>query len=139
MSWIYNPGFKRGDCLGSQDFFAGVNVSKGILPAEHANTLSGNIGLITKSGGNEFHGSLFENYLGRVLNARNQFLTTRPPEVFNQFGGSFGGPIIKNKLFVFGVYEGYRQRRFATLSANMPTVELRTQALAAVPAYKPFF
>ena len=116
-----------------------VNVSKGILPAEHANTLSGNIGLITKSGGNEFHGSLFENYLGRVLNARNQFLTTRPPEVFNQFGGSFGGPIIKNKLFVFGVYEGYRQRRFATLSANMPTVELRTQALAAVPAYKPFF
>ena len=116
-----------------------INVSKAILPAEHANTLSGNIGLITKSGSNEFHGSLFENYIGNVLNARNQFLTTRPPEVFNQFGGSFGGPIIKNKLFVFGVYEGYRQRRFATLSANMPTVELRTPAIAAVPAYKPFF
>lgn len=116
-----------------------VNVSKGILPAEHANTLSGNISLITRSGGNEFHGSLFENYLGRVLNARNQFLSTRPPEVFNQFGGSFGGPVLKNKLFVFGVYEGYRQRRFATLSANMPTPELRAQAIAAVPIYKQFF
>jgi hypothetical protein len=116
-----------------------INVSKGILSAEHANTLSGNIGLITKSGGNEFHGSLFENYLGKVLNARNQFLTTRPPEVFNQFGGSFGGPIIKNKLFIFGVYEGYRQRRFATLSGNVPTLELRTPAIAAVPAYKAFF
>ena len=75
-----------------------VNVSKGISSAEFVNTLSGNVGLITKSGGNEFHGSLFENYQGRVLNARNQFLSTRPPEVFNQFGGSIGGPVINPEL-----------------------------------------
>ena len=116
-----------------------VNVTKGIASAEYANTLSGNVGLITKSGGNEFHGSLFENYQGRTLNARNQFLTTRPPEVFNQFGGSFGGPVIKNKLFFFGVYEGYRQRRFATFNSDVATEEFRAQAIAAVPEYKRFF
>src|SRR5262245_7352609 len=116
-----------------------VNVSKGIASAEFANTLSGNVGLITKSGGNEFHGSIFENYQGRVLNARNQFLATRPPEVFNQFGGSFGGPVIKNKLFFFGVYEGYRLRRFATFNTDVPTKEFRDLAIAAVTAYKVFF
>ncbi|MGH9842868.1 MAG: hypothetical protein ACREEM_29370, partial [Blastocatellia bacterium] len=116
-----------------------VSVSKGILSAEYANTLSGNIGLITKNGTNEYHGSLFENYQGRVLNARNQFQSTRPAEVFNQFGGSFGSPIIKNKLFFFGVYEGYRQRRFSVLNDPVPTPEFRAKAIAAVPAYKPFF
>ncbi|MBA3441104.1 MAG: carboxypeptidase regulatory-like domain-containing protein [Pyrinomonadaceae bacterium] len=116
-----------------------VNVNKGIIPAEYANTLSGNVGLITRSGTNEYSGSLFENYQGRVLNARNQFLTTRPNEVFNQFGGSFGGPIIRNKLFFFTVYEGYRQRRFAAINSDVPTAEFRARATAAVPAYQQFF
>ncbi|MGI9167614.1 MAG: carboxypeptidase regulatory-like domain-containing protein, partial [Pyrinomonadaceae bacterium] len=116
-----------------------VNVTKGIVPAEYSNTLSGNIGIITKSGTNEFHGSLFENYLGRFLNARSQFAATRPNEVFNQFGGSIGGPIIKNKLFFFGVYEGYRQRRFTNRNEQVPTPEFRASAIAAVPAYKAFF
>ena len=116
-----------------------VNVSKGIASAEFANTMSGNVGLITKSGGNEFHGSLFENYQGRVLNARNQFLATRPGEVFNQFGGSFGGPVVRDRLFFFGVYEGYRLRRFASFNTEVPTQAFRDQAIAAVSAYKPFF
>jgi outer membrane receptor protein involved in Fe transport len=116
-----------------------VNVSKGILSAEHANTLSGNVNVVTKSGTNEYHGSLFENYNGAVLNARNQFLATKPNEVFNQFGGSIGGPIVKNKLFFFGVYEGYRLRRFSVLNAQVPTPELKAAAIAAVPAYKPYF
>lgn len=116
-----------------------VNVSKGIASAEFANTLSGNVGLITKSGGNDFHGSLFENYQGRVLNARNQFLSTRPPEVFNQFGGSIGGPVIKNRLFFFGVFEAYRLRRFASFNTEVPTKDFRDRAIAAVAGYKPFF
>jgi hypothetical protein len=116
-----------------------VNVNKGVMSAEFADTISGNVGLITKSGSNEYHGTLFWNYQGRVLNARNAFLTSRPPEVFNQFGGSAGGPIIKNKLFFFGVYEGYRQRRFTTFNANVATANFRAQSMAAVPAYKLFF
>lgn len=123
----------------SLEAIAEVNVNKGIMSAEFADTISGNIGLITKSGTNEYHGSLFWNYQGRVLNARNAFLTTRPPEVFNQFGASAGGPIIKNKLFFFGVYEGYRQRRFTTFNSNVATEQFRAQAIAAVPQYKLFF
>jgi hypothetical protein len=116
-----------------------VNVTKGIAPAEIANTLSGNINLISKSGTNDFHGSVFENYQTGGLNARNQFLNRKPQAVFNQFGGSVGGPIIKNKLFFFGVYEGLRQSSFQALSAQVPTQEYRTRALAAVPAYKQWF
>ena len=116
-----------------------VQVAKGIASAEIANTMSGNVNLITKSGTNDFHGSLFENYQGGAFQARPQFLTTKPPVVFNQFGGSVGGPIIKDKLFFFGVYEGYRQKRADDVQGSVPTQEFRAQMIAAVPAYKPFF
>ena len=116
-----------------------VQVAKGIASAEIANTMSGNINLITKSGTNDFHGSVFENYQGGKFQARPQFLTTNPPVVFNQFGGSIGGPIFKDKLFFFGVYEGYRQKRSVDVNGNVPTPEFRAQMIAAVPAYKPFF
>ena len=116
-----------------------VNVNKGIVQAEYANTLSGNIGLITKSGTNNFHGSVFENYQNAALNARNQFLATKPSGTLHQFGGSFGGPIIRNKLFTFGVYEGYRQDNFAAINSDVPTAEYRALAIAAVPGYEQFF
>jgi hypothetical protein len=116
-----------------------VNVNKGIVQAEHANTLSGNVGLITKSGTNSYHGSFFENYQSADLNARNQFLATKPASTLHQFGGSFGGPISKNRLFAFGVYEGYRQDSFVAINSDVPTPEYRAQAIAAVPAYAAFF
>jgi hypothetical protein len=114
-----------------------VNVAKGIASAEIANTMSGNVNINTKRGTNEYHGSLFMLNQTENLNARNQFLTTKPALVYNQFGGSAGGPIVRNKLFAFGVYEGYRLRGFQTLQGNVPTPEFKQQAVAAVPAYKP--
>ena len=116
-----------------------VNVNKGIVQAEYANTLSGNIGLITKSGTNSYHGSVFENYQSNDLNARNQFLATKPDLALHQFGGSVGGPIVRNRIFAFGVYEGYRQTSFVAINNDVPTAEYRAQAIAAVPAYKQFF
>lgn len=113
-----------------------VQITKGILPAEYAPTMSGNFNIITKSGTNQWHGSLFENYQGAALNARYQFLPTKPGFTFNQFGGSVGGPIVKNKLFVFGVYEGYREASFAAFDGDVPSPYLRSEMLAAVPAYK---
>ena len=53
--------------------------------------------------------------------------------------GPIGGPIVKDKLFFFGVYEGYRQKRAVDVQGNVPTQEFRAQMIAAVPAYKPFF
>ena len=116
-----------------------VNVNKGIVQAEYANTLSGNVGLITKGGTNSFHGSIFENYQNAKLNARNQFLTTKPPGTLHQFGGSLGGPIVRSRLFGFGVYEGYRQSSFAAINSDVPTAEYRALAIAAVPSYQQFF
>jgi outer membrane receptor protein involved in Fe transport len=123
----------------SQEAIQEVNVAKGVISAEVGRAYSGNINVISKGGTNEFHGSLFENWQNDVLNARNALLTpaqSKPPIRFNQFGGSIGGPVIKDKAFFFFAYEGYRQSNFVPLIAQMPTPEFKAQAIAAVPAYK---
>jgi hypothetical protein len=67
---------------------------------------SGSVSLVTKSGTNGFHGNLFEFVRNGIFNARNAFATKRDTIKRNQFGGTIGGPIIKNKLFFFGGYQG---------------------------------
>jgi hypothetical protein len=123
----------------SLEAIAEVNLAKGIASAEIANTMSGNVNLITRGGTNSFHGSLFENNQVENFAARNQFLATKAPIVFNQFGGSLGGPIVRNRVFFFTVYEGYRESAFRPISENVPTQEFRQRAIAAVPEYAPFF
>src|SRR5262245_11524462 len=113
-----------------------VQVVKGIIPAEYGQGLAGNVNLITKSGTNELHGSAFENFQSERLNARNQFLTNKPPVTFNQFGVSLGGPIRRNRIFFFGTYEGYRESFFRLLSANVPTPAFRDQLIRAQPSYQ---
>src|SRR4030095_11272988 len=123
----------------SQEAIQEVNVSKGVISAEMGRAFSGNINLISKGGTNAFHGSLFENWQNDVLNARYALLAPtakKPPIRFNQFGGSVGGPVIKDKAFFFFAYEGYRQSNFSVVQAQVPTPEFRAQAIAAVPAYK---
>src|SRR5262245_2384869 len=122
----------------SQEAIQEVNVSKGVISAEMGRAFSGNINVITKGGTNEFHGSLFENWQNDILNARYALLAptaVKPPIRFNQFGGSVGGPVIKDKTFFFFAYEGYRQSNFTIQTALMPTPEFKAQAIAAVPAY----
>ena len=116
-----------------------VTVSKGVMSAETGSTFSGNFNVISRRGTNEFHGSLFENVQNDVLNARNTFATTRPIVRFNQFGGSFGGPVTRDRLFFFFTYEGYRQSNQVLVSGLVPTPELKQQAISAVPIFKPAF
>lgn len=113
-----------------------VQVVKGIIPAEYASALAGNVNLITKSGTNSFHGSLFENFQSRTLNARNQFLSSRAPLTYNQFGGSAGGAIVRDKVFFFSTYEGYREVSSPPVSGNSPTPRLREEMIRANPAFK---
>ena len=113
-----------------------VDTVKGVPSAEYGNIVGGQVNLISRSGTNKLHGSLFENFQAEELNARNQRLANKPGSTFNQFGGSVGGAIIKNKLFVFGVYEGYRDRAFSVVQDNVPTPRLRADMLAGVPSYK---
>jgi hypothetical protein len=116
-----------------------VQVARGLFSADVANTVGGNVNLITKKGTNEYHGSLFENYQAGGFNARNQFATTPESLVFHQFGGSFGGPIRKDKMFFFGAFEGYRLTAQRALTGYTPTQEFRTQVIQANPAMKAGF
>jgi hypothetical protein len=112
-----------------------VSTVKGVLPAEYGGVLGGQVNVMTRSGTNEFHGSLFENFQSENLNARDPFLPTKPGFTYNQFGGSLGGPIVKNRIFIFGAYEGYRESRFRRVEGNVPTESIRNQMIAANPAY----
>ncbi len=110
-----------------------VQISKDLFSAEIGMSLSGNVNLITKGGSNAFHGSTFWTYQSGGLNAENFFTKQKVSEVFHQFGGSLGGPVIRDKLFFFGVYEGYRLTQQQPQSGFVPSRWLRDQASAAIP------
>jgi hypothetical protein len=111
----------------------GVEVSKNIFSAEIANTLAGNVNIITKGGTNEMHGSAFEQYQAGGLNANNHILARKASLVFHQYGGSLGGPVVKNKLFFFGTFEGYRRNAQQALTGFVPSNSIVDQTTAAIP------
>src|SRR5207247_4452192 len=80
------------------------------VPAQYGFHAAGAVNVVTKSGSNEFHGSLFEVVRNRIFNARNTVATERDGLKRNQFGGVIGGPIVKNKLFFFGGLQATIQR-----------------------------
>jgi len=86
----------------------------------------------TKSGTNQYHGSLFEYLRNDIFNANDRFSGVNLPLRWNQFGGSFGGPIIKNKLFFFTDYQGLRRRRDASVTTTVPTAAERSGDLTAL-------
>src|SRR6185436_15714148 len=68
-----------------------VQIVKGVIPAEYGMAMAGNLNIITKSGTNAPHGSLFTRYEGDSLSARSPLLKVEPPSKWNQYGGSYGG------------------------------------------------
>ncbi|MBI3651665.1 MAG: TonB-dependent receptor [Acidobacteria bacterium] len=104
-------------------------------PAEFGTGTGGQISVVTKSGGNQLHGSLFEYLRNEALDARNFFdLTGKSKLRLNQFGGSVGGPIFKNKFFFFFNYEGYRLRSGINFVEAVPSTNVFARA---VPAIRP--
>ncbi len=83
-------------------------VNQNGFSAEFGRAAGAVINVVTKSGTNRFTGSAFEYFRDESLNARAPNIFTRPPGQINQFGGTFGGPIVKDKAFFFGAYEGQR-------------------------------
>jgi hypothetical protein len=86
----------------------------------------------TKSGTNQLHGTGFEYVQNDIFNSANPFTQLKPPIRWNQFGGSLGGPIKKDKLFIFGDYQGSRQRNGASLLTTVPTAAERGGNLQAL-------
>lgn len=84
------------------------------------------VNVVTKSGTNSFKGSAWEFVRSDKFQSKNFFATTQPPPLkFNQFGGTLGGPIVRNKTFFFGSYEGYREDRGLTRQTIVATQQER--------------
>ena len=118
-------GVEVNDLMGSGSLSGGVavpnpdsieefKVQTGQYDASYGRNAGANVDLVTKTGSNQVHGSLFEFFRNDDLNANTYFQNknNQPRGVFkqNEFGGSLGGPIVKDKLFYFGSYQGTRQR-----------------------------
>jgi Carboxypeptidase regulatory-like domain/TonB dependent receptor len=133
----------------SQDAMQEFRVQTNNLGAEFGRFSGGVVNLTTKSGTNEFHGSLFEFLRNRVLNANTFFNNTsgiqRAPFHQNQFGANIGGPIVKDKAFFFFAYDGFRLRQGQPYLTTVPTdamragdfSNLRTAAGAQIAIYDP--
>ncbi|MEO5739517.1 MAG: TonB-dependent receptor [Vicinamibacterales bacterium] len=120
----------------SVESVAEVQVVKGVLAAEYGGSIGGQVNMITRSGTNQFHGSLLENFQNEAFSSRDPFLlstTPKPAIKFNQFGGSFGGPILRNRVLFFATYEGYRENSGVTRQKDVPTQATRNRILAALP------
>src|SRR5947208_7157854 len=86
------------------------NVLEHTYGAEYGKRAGGQVSIVTSSGTNQWHGDLFEYLRNSALDARNFFEVAKGPFKRNQFGGAIGGPLKKDKAFVFGNYEGFRER-----------------------------
>ena len=108
-------------------------VQSGSMSAEFGNTLGGVVNVVTKSGTNQPHGSLYEFLRNDKLDARNTFAVSKYPLRYNQFGGALGGPVYiphvydgRNRTFFFFNYETYLYRYASSATDTFPIAEQRT-------------
>jgi len=118
-------------------------IQTNLFQAEQGRNPGATINVVTKSGSNAFHGSVYEFFRNTQLDAKNFFAKAAAPKAQyqqNQFGASLGGPIRRDKLFFFADYEGFRKRQGTFASVNtVPTVAMRSGDFSAVrPIYDPF-
>ena len=118
----------------SLDAIAEIQIVKGVLPAEYGGVAGGQINVISRSGTNNFRGSAFSSFQNEKWNARDFFSTSdKPVGAFKQYGGTLGGPVLRNKVFFFSTYEGYRERVDLNLNTTVPYPAVRDEILRALP------
>ena len=118
-------GSAAGTALGTETIRE-FRVEANSYSAEYGRNSGGQISALSKSGGNELHGSLYEFHRNDNLDARNFFDPSRKPEFKrNQFGGSVGGPLRRDRLFFFFGYESLRERLGRTISTVVPDENAR--------------
>lgn len=125
----------------SVDAIQEFKVESANYSAEYGRSAGGIISLAVKSGTNEFHGSGFEFLRNDKLDANNWFSNraklSRPPLRYNQFGGTFGGPIWRNHSFFFASYQGTRDIRARTATTTVPRQEMTRGDFGAINIYDP--
>jgi hypothetical protein len=128
------PGGASGQLLGV-DAVREFNVLRDSYGPEYGKHPGGQVTIVTQSGTNDLHGSVYEFLRNNALDAPNYFdQGSAPPFQRNQFGAALGGPIRSNKTFLFGNYEGLRQHLHQTSAAFVPDAASRA---AAVPSVQP--
>ncbi len=126
------PGGVIGSNLGV-DAIQEFSVITGNATADYGKTAGGIINAVTRTGGNKLHGNVYEFFRNNALDARNEFDTPGhiAPLRRNQFGASAGGPIVHDRTFVFGDYEGLRWFNSTNASSTVPSAKARTGQLVA--------
>ncbi len=135
-SLVATSAFGGTSNLVSLDALEEFRIQTSTFAPEYGRTPGAQISVVTKSGTNTFHGSAFEYFRNDKLDANDWFANAsrlaRPALRQNDFGGVLGGPIVKNKLFFFGSYEGLRVRQPEVADTYEPTVASRQNAPAAL-------
>ena len=125
--------------LVSVDALQEFRIQTSTYAPEFGRTPGGQISIITRSGTNQFHGTLFDYLRNDILDANDWFANsktlTKPKERQNDFGGTFSGPVLKDRTFFFFSYEGLRLRLPQVALTTVPDVAARQNA---VPAMQPF-
>ncbi|MDX6530918.1 MAG: hypothetical protein QOH41_3208 [Blastocatellia bacterium] len=125
--------------LVSVDAMQEFRVQTSSFAPEFGRSPGGQVSIVTRSGTNAFHGTLFEYFRNDLLDARDWFVNVsglpKPQERLNDFGGVFGGPVIKDKMFFFFSYEGQRLRQPSSLQTAVPDNASRQAAPASMRPY----
>ncbi|MGA1369809.1 MAG: carboxypeptidase regulatory-like domain-containing protein, partial [Blastocatellia bacterium] len=125
----------------SVDAIQEFKVESANYSAEYGRSAGGIISLAIKSGTNEFHGSAFEFFRNDKLDANNWFANRarlrRPPLRYNQFGGTIGGPILRNRTFFFASYQGTRDKRSRTATTTVPTPAMISGNFGSINIFDP--
>ena len=120
---VQEAGFGGTAVIPNLDSIAEFRIITNNFDAEYGNYSGGQINVITKSGSNGYHGDLFEFLRNTNLDGRDYFVPTRGAYHQNQFGGTFGGPIKRDKMFFFGDYQGNRVVQARSTAFSVPTPE----------------
>lgn len=137
------PGFSvQGgtNSLVSVDALQEFRIQTSTFAPEFGRTPGGQISILTRSGTNQFHGTLFDYFRNDVFDANDWFADRdglrKPQERQNDFGGAFSGPVVRNRTFFLFSYEGLRLRLPQVAESHVPSLSAR---MLAIPALQPFF
>lgn len=119
------------------DSIAEFRVASSVYTADQGGSAGAIISIVSKTGTNRFHGNAFDFLRNDVFDARGPFDADVPPFHLNQFGGSIGGPIKKDRTFFFANYEGLRQSLSTTLIGFVPNAAYRNAVASTSPALAP--
>ncbi|MGB6946977.1 MAG: TonB-dependent receptor [Bryobacteraceae bacterium] len=117
----------------SVDAIQEFKIATNSYSAEYGVASAGQVNIVTRSGSNEFHGTVYDYLRNRDLDARNFFDGSQKPQfIRNQFGAALGGPVVKNHTFFFASYEGLQEAEGQTQLGTVPTAAVRAGNLSSL-------